>query len=170
MKHIFSGVVFGGLLGLAGCGGDGPAPHLYCPDVAVLQQASVLNAYLPGRNDVAAQITSATITGVAGSCVLEPKKHLLKVTFQAGFTATNGPANKGAALNLPYFVSISQGNDIISKTPYSIGFSFDGNLSTAAATSKKVTVELANVPDSAATEILTGFQLTPAQLAAASGQ
>ncbi len=170
MKQIFALVVLFGLFGLAACGSEGPAPHLYCPNVAVLEQASVLNAYLPGRTDVAAQLTSAKVTGVAGSCVLEPKKKLLKVTFQAGFSATNGPANNFAALNLPYFVSISQGDDIISKNAYNIAMSFNGNISTATATSKPVTVELSNVPESADIDVLIGFQLTPQQLAAGSGQ
>jgi predicted small lipoprotein YifL len=170
MKQIFMPAIFVALFGLAACGSDGPAPHLYCPNVAVLEQASVLNDYLPGRTDVAAQLTSAKVTGVAGSCVLEPKKKLLKVTFQAGFSATNGPANHFATLNLPYFVSISQGDNIISKNAYSIPMSFDGNTSTTSATSKPVTVELSNVPESADIDVLVGFQLTQQQLSGVSGQ
>src|SRR5271168_1035262 len=103
---------------LAGCASDADQPVLSCPQVAVLQQAQSLTTFLPGRSDVASQITTAQITGVAGSCALRPKKHLLDVQFQAGFAATNGPANDSATLNLPYFVAITQGNKIISKNDY----------------------------------------------------
>ncbi len=153
--------------GLSGCAGNLPAaPAMYCPPVRVLQEANTLNAYLPGRSDVAAQLTQAKITGVAGTCLLNKKKELLEVTFTAGFSATNGPANQGAPLTLPYFVSISQGDTIISKTDYSITLNFEGNMSNATAQTKPVTVELSNVPDSADTDVLVGFQLTPAQLQA----
>ncbi len=154
------------LLLLAACGSaDAPAPVLYCPNVAVLAQANTLNLFLPGRQDAGALVTQAGITGVSGACTLVKKRTILRVTFQAGFSATNGPANQSASLALPYFVSISQGDTILSKQNYSIPVSFDGNVAAAAATSKPVTVELPNTPDNAGTEILIGFQLTPDQLA-----
>ncbi len=154
------------LLVLAACGGpDAPAPRLYCPNVAVLAQANALNLFLPSRHDAGALVTQAGITGISGACTLEKKRAVLRVTFQAGFSATNGPANQSATLALPYFVAISQGEDIISKQNYTIPMSFDGNVAATSATSKPVTVELSNTPDSADAEILIGFQLTPDQLA-----
>ncbi len=153
------------LLTLAACGGGGPTPSLYCPHVAVLAEASHTTLFLPGRQDVAAQIAAASITGVSGACTLVPKKHLLRITYQTGFAATNGPANTAPAVTLPYFVSIVNDDAIITKSVYTITLAFNGNISTASATSKPITVELPNTPDSASTEILTGFQMTPAQLA-----
>ena len=150
---------------LAGCASDADQPVLSCPQVAVLQQAQSLTTFLPNRSDVAAQVTTAQITGVAGACTLRPEKHLLDVKFQAGFAATNGPANNGAPLNLPYFVAIAQGNKILSKHDYTIALKFNGNASTAQATSKPVTVELSNHPASSHIQILVGFELTPDQLA-----
>ena len=161
-------LAFGLFCLLAGCRDDAP-PTMYCPNVAVLQQASVLNAYLPGRTDVAAQITSATVTGVAGSCASFKKNTMLRVTFRPGFTATNGPANAGKKLDLPYFVSLSQSDTIISKTPYDITMDFGDNLVTTTATAKPVTVELANVPQSANLDVLVGFQLTPTEMSDAGG-
>ncbi len=154
-------LVFGSL---AGCASGSSHPPAFCPQVAVLAQAQTLTTFLPGRSDVAAQITTARITGVAGSCTLEKNENLLEVTFQAGFSASNGPANNSAPLTLPYFIAITHGENIISKTDYTIGLNFDGNATTAQATTKPVTVELSNVPDSANTEILVGFAMTPDQL------
>jgi hypothetical protein len=150
------------LAALSGCA-SAPTPPAFCPQVAVLQQAANLTAFLPGRSDVGAELTTAQITGVAGSCTAG-SKHLLHVTFKAGFSASNGPANHGAALTLPYFVALTNGDAIISKTNYTVTLTFDGNASAAQAVSQPVTVELANAPASANVQILVGFALTPDQL------
>lgn len=149
---------------LAGCADDA-TPPMFCPKVNVLEQAQSLTAFLPGRSDVAAQITTAQITGVAGSCTLLPEKQRLNVSFQAGFSASDGPADHSAALTLPYFVAITQNGEIIAKTDYTITLAFDGNASTALATSRPVKIQLANAPESDNVQVLVGLELTPAQLA-----
>lgn len=141
-----------------------PVAQQYCPQVAVLAQAQNLTTFLPGRSDVGAQITTARVSGVAGACLLKVKKNLLEVTFRAGFSAANGPANQGAPITLPYFVAITQGETIVQESHYSITLKFDGNASVAQGTSKRFKVELANTPDSAQTQILVGFDMTPEQL------
>jgi hypothetical protein len=166
MKHALLLPAFAGLAALAACAT--PAPLVTnCPNVAVLAQGSSLTEFLPGRDDVAAQITQAKITGVAGSCTLvkHKKQHFLQVVFQAGFAATNGPANTSQSLALPYLVSVSQGDDIISVSGGTIVLNFDGNASTAAATTKPVTLKFPDTPDTAATDVLVSFHLTPDQLA-----
>jgi hypothetical protein len=108
---------------------------------------------------------SGGLAGVAGSCDLEPGKHAVVVTFRIGFEASNGPANRAAMVELPYLVSITDGPTIISKDLYTIKVAFDGNVIDGTATSKPVTVELPNVPETAGMQILVGFQLSPEQLA-----
>jgi hypothetical protein len=163
MKHVF-------LLPLclplffSACGADVPSPHLNCPDVRVLAQTSSMTAFLPGRQDAGAEVFSAHITGVAGSCVLA-SDGVLRVTFQAGFTATNGPANHGRTVSLPYFVAETKGDAIISKIFGTVDVPFDGNLSTAAVTSKSLSVEVPNSGSSGGAEILVGFQLSQDELA-----
>ena len=162
MKHALP---LTAVLALTACGATTPPPAAYCPNVAALAQANTLTLFLPGRQDIAAEITQAKITGIAGSCTLVKKQNLLRVKFQAGFSGSNGPANNNPSLLLPYFVSISQGDTIISKANYTITLSFSGNVSTATAATKPITVDLPNTPDSATTDILIGFQLTPDQVA-----
>src|ERR1700733_11295209 len=151
------------LVGLASCS-DAPPPPMYCPQVAVLQQAQVVTQFLPGRTDVAAQITTAQITGVAGACATAHHDRTLRVTFRAGFVASNGPANQGGTLQLPYFVALSRGNQIIQKQDYTIALHFDGNASTTNATSKPVKVDLGNVGSTQDVQVLVGFEMTPEQL------
>ncbi len=168
------------LAALSGCGGH-PKPEagaspaappaapagskLYCPQVAVLQQAQTLSTFLPGRSDVAAALTTATITGISGACVAEKHGQALLITVKAGFEADNGPANHGAPLSLPWFAAITRDDSILSKSTYQIPLKFDGNASLAYATSQPVKIEVPNVPDSANLQILVGFTMTPDQLA-----
>jgi len=160
------------LAALAGCSshhhqdantGDATPPPIdmpvtfFCPQPARVEQASTLISFLPGRSDVAAQITTAQITGIAGSCTLEPKKHLLVVKFQAGFAATNGPANNGGPLTLPYFVAVTDGDDVIHEWDYTIRLAFDGNASTAQGASSTIKLELPLDEVHRGMQILVGF-------------
>ncbi len=151
-------------LALTACGADAPTPKLFCPNVRVLSQASAITQFLPGRQDAGAEITTAQLTGVAGSCALV-KGNTLRVTFQPGVKASNGPANHGQTLELPYFVALTDGDTIISKTPGTMEIPFNGNVSAAAVTGKTLTVDVPNTPSAGHAEILVGFQLTPDQLA-----
>jgi len=152
------------LIALAGCASDDNPPPMYCPQVERLQQAETLTTFLPGQSDVASQITTAQITGIAGSCVLQPEKQLLQVRFQVGFAVSNGPANHSAPLNLPWFVAITDGDEIIQETDYTVALKFDGNASTSEATSKQVHIELPNRRRSGHIQVLVGFKGTPAEL------
>ncbi len=162
MKHAIYALCLP--LALAACNADAPTPRIYCPNVRVLEQTSSLTQFLPGRQDAGAQITSAHITGVAGACALDGKS-VLHVTFQAGFSATNGPANHGKTLTLPYFVALEDRDDIISKSIDTITIPFNGNTQSASATSQTLSVDVRNIGETEHAEILVGFQLTPDQLA-----
>jgi hypothetical protein len=163
MKHasLFALAAF---TALAACT-DQPPLVTNCPNVAVLEQGSTVTEFLPGRQDVAAEIAQARITGVAGSCTQEKKKHVLRLVFQAGFAATNGPANTSQTLVLPYLISLSQGDNLLSVADGTMALTFNGNASTASATTKPIKYEFPNSEDTAATDVLISFHLTPDQLA-----
>ncbi|HQT64220.1 MAG TPA: hypothetical protein PLT25_12700 [Acidocella sp.] len=162
MKHFAPLLAAAPLLALAACGGaSNPATKtkpVYCPSVAVLEQGNSLTQYLPGRNDVAAQITTASITGVAGDCDVKGDHAPLRLNFKVGFSASNGPADHGRPVSLPYFVAITQGDKIISKQPYSITLKFDGNASTASAVSKSIELQFPNDPSNLNYQVLVSFQ------------
>lgn len=134
---------------------------LHCPQVAVLQQAQTLSTFLPGRSDVAAQVTTAQLTSFTGDCVLEKSKHALLLHIKPSFLADNGPANNGKPITLTWFAAITNGNSIVSKSNYNITLKFNGNTSTTTATGKPVKIEVPNVPDSEQLQILLGFEMTP---------
>lgn len=163
MKHATL-LAFLGLGSLAAC--STPPPLVTnCPDVAVLAQGSSLTAFLPGRQDVASEIAEARITGVAGSCAEVKDKKLLRVAFRAGFAATKGPAATGQPLTLPYLVSVSRGNDLLSEAHGSVTLKFKGNDLSASAVTKPIKFDFPNTPDTAGLDVLVSFHLTPEQLA-----
>jgi len=179
MKN-FRVLALAALLPLSACGGGGggggggqksahaggkPVVHFFCPQVAVLQQAQTLTLFLPNRQDVAARVSTAQITGVSGSCKLQGNQRTVLVTVNTAFLADNGPANNGAPLDLPWFAAITVGDHIIQKNEYTQHLSFNGNVSSVSATAKPVKVQLPSIPDTQNVQILVGFEETPDQLA-----
>ncbi|WP_297367372.1 hypothetical protein [Acidocella sp.] len=136
-----------------------------CPQVAVLEQAQTLTLFAPGRGDVGGEVSTAQITGLNGACVVNTKTNTITVSLNPVLLADNGPANHGAALSLPWFVSLTQGDQVIDKHVYATTLKFDGNATQAGAEGQRVKIELPNSPDSAAVDVLVGFQETPDQLA-----
>jgi len=149
---------------LAGCSTPTP-PAMFCPAVAVLQQGRDLVAFAPDVAGPAGVITQARITGVAGACTLHPDKKQLIVRFQAGFAATNGPANHSAAVTLPYFVAVVNGDDIVAEQFYTATLTFDGNASVAQTVSKPTSIDFPNNHYAGGLQVLIGFKLTPEQQA-----
>ncbi len=155
-------------IGLAACSG-GKAPTLYCPHVAVLQQASHLVRTQGGGGDVAARIIDARITGVAGACT-KTGKDMERVVFRVGFAATNGPASTLTAQTLPYFIAITEGDRIIAKTVYPVNFNFRNGADQAVATTRPIRLSFPRAPRSTHQQVLVGFQMSQAELDSALGE
>jgi hypothetical protein len=153
------------LLVLTACADDTPPPILGPQKAYIVPQLQEEFQFLPGRTDAGAEISDARITGVGGKVVLNPDTQTLTLTFQAGFSATNGPANHGAPVNLTYFVTVSEGDDIISKDEYNITLHFDGQNNVAVGTSNPIKLKFPNERDDPPAEVLVGFQMTDEQAA-----
>jgi hypothetical protein len=136
-----------------------------CPRVAVLAQGSRETLFQPGRQDIAAEIAQARITGVAGTCKLDADEKVLRVVFQAGFSASSGPAYTGGSLTLPYLISLSRGDDILSVSTSNVTFAFNQPGTTQGAATQPIRLVFPDKPETAETEILVSFRLTPDQLA-----
>lgn len=143
---------------------DSSAQLQFCPQTAILEQARTLTLFLPQRHDIAALVSTAQISNINGSCVYNQKRNALEITFRLTFTATNGPANHGQDITLPWFTAITYGDHILQKKNYQLTLHFDGNLSTATATTKQIKIEVPARATSADLSILAGFQMTPEQL------
>lgn len=155
------------LFALAGCATPRPpAPRLYCPNVAVLDGTSKIALFLPeGEGELGAEIASARITGVAGSCTMIPDEYGLRITFRAAFALTGAAASSGAPVTLPYYVAIVAGPQIITKQTYNLTLAPPGAGATTTAINQPITIETPNNRDTTREEILIGFQLSADQLA-----
>lgn len=149
-------------IGLAACSGS-KAPTLYCPQVAVLQQASRMVLSRGESEDVASRTLDARITGVAGSCSVAGKG-MERVTFRIGFAATNGPASRVDRRTLGYFIAITQGERIVSKKIYPVVFAFEHGADQAVATTAPIRLDFPRAGRSAAQQVLVGFQMSQAAL------
>lgn len=153
---------------LAGCAAD-KAPTLFCPQVAVLQQASHFVSTKGDSIDVAARTLDARITGVGGHCK-KVSKTTEQVDFRVGFVAHNGPASTRDKWTLPYFIAISQGDRIIDKKIYPVSFDFRNGSDQAVATTTTIRLRFPRAPRSGDQQVLVGFQMTPAEIARATGE
>jgi hypothetical protein len=149
-------------LALAACS-SGHKPALYCPQVAVLSEASHIIRSAGDRNDVAARLVDARITGVAGACKTAGK-HRALLTFRIGFAATSGPKATAPTATLTYFIALTQGDAIIDKKLYPVRFDFKNGATQAVATTTPIKIALPNVPRSAAQQVLVGFQMSSQEL------
>ncbi len=153
---------------LAACSSGHHKVALYCPTVSVLTQA---NQVVKARGDapgVAAREVSARITGVAGRCAAQGKRRVI-TRFRVGFSAVRGPALSGDQITLPYFIALTQGEQIIGKQVDSVTFKFKKGADQTVATTKPIKIEMPNAPVSAEQEALVGFQLNQAEQNGAMG-
>ncbi|OZB39924.1 MAG: hypothetical protein B7X48_06655 [Acidiphilium sp. 34-60-192] len=142
---------------LAACSGSHEKTALFCPTVSVLTQANQMVKARGDATSVGAREISARITGVAGRCATHGKNGVLTV-FRVGFAATRGPALIGDQITLPYFIVLTQGDQIIGKQIDPITFDFKNGRNRAVATTKPIKIEMPNAPVSAQQEALIGFQ------------
>ncbi|HEX7388514.1 MAG TPA: hypothetical protein VF286_00290 [Acidiphilium sp.] len=150
-------------IGLAACSG-GDAPHLPCPQVSVLQQASHLVRASGDAGNIAARLIDARVTGVAGTCTATSDQEE-RVKFRIGFAATNGPASTLTTQTLPYFVAITEGDRIIAKNVYPVTFTFRDGADQVVATTKPIRLDFPRAAKSAHQQVLVGFQMNEAELA-----
>ncbi len=154
---------------LAACSGSSDKVALFCPTVSVLTQANQIVKARGNQASVGAREISARITGVAGTCATHGKDEVL-TTFRIGFAATRGPALIGDQITLPYFIALTQGDQIIGKQLDPITFDFKNGATEAVATTKPIKIEMPNAPVSAQQEALVGFQLEADQSGATGDQ
>ena len=148
----------------------GPARNEFppaCPGTAILGNAADLNAYRPdspGR-DLTDLVLHARAVGIRGNCTEGDRKNQLTVTVSVLVELTRGPAMRGRETDVPIFVAVVDGDNILDKYIYQMHASFPSNVDRVTLTPGETSMVLpvTGARSGAAYTIVAGFQFTPNQ-------
>ena len=137
-----------------------------CPQTVINRDAADLNRFNgPGR-DLTDLVLSGRITALNGTCT-RTRNTLTTVSMSVSLELTRGPAARGRAANVAYFVAVSLNDQILDKRVFSFRPEFASNSDRLQLTGDAVELALPvnSNRTAAAYKVTTGFQLTPEELA-----
>jgi hypothetical protein len=140
-----------------------------CPRVSFLDPTADLAVYRPGSNgrDLTALMLAGRMETIAGKCK-DGDKGTVDATVTVGASLVRGPAMPGNQANVPIYVAVVEGTQILDKRIYTLTATFPSNVDRVMVSTPPVFMKLpvSSTKSAAAYEILAGFQLTRAQLQA----
>jgi len=158
------------LLPLFGCG---PARNAFapdCPTVRLVPALADLTRYAGAgtAHDVPDLVLQSRVVAVNGSCQPTDSKTSLAAQVQVSISVQRGPAMRGRDADIPVFVAVTEGEDVRDKQVFPVHVAFPPNVDRLTLTSPPIDLDLP-VSDSksgASYGIISGFQLSPDELAA----
>jgi hypothetical protein len=151
---------------LGGCGpkADEFAPQ--CPDLKLLSDAADLTRFRPGGRDMTDMVVGARITAVPASC-RNGDKGTVAATLQVSMSVARGPAMTGRSAQVPFFISVLDGDRIVAERDYVATATFPSNVDRVDITSDSIDLSFPVSATKAATAytIYVAFRLTPEELA-----
>ncbi len=138
-----------------------------CPVPAILADTSTITVMRPGTTpDLANELYTVKLIDAEGDCVLNQRSGIVKTSLDLTFRATRSPSRDGAVYNVPYFVVATEGAKIYAKRVYNLRVEFAPGA--AVATIKQspddTQIQLENAKLPWNYQLISGFQLTPAQI------
>ena len=150
------------LLGLCGC--FGPARDAFppvCPTAAVLPGAGDLTLYRPGGgHDLTDVQIGGSVLGASGSCADGDTPRTVDATLSLNMRFQRGPAAPTRQANIPYFVAVARGEDILAKQVRTVRVDFPPNVDAVTVSTNKLLLTLPVGPDRSAAgyQVWVGFQ------------
>jgi hypothetical protein len=132
----------------------------------LLPDAADYTAYRPGSHDVTDLMLDGRIDAAPAEC--HPgSRGFVNATMHVVFGLTRGPAAPGREAQVPYLVTIAEGENILDQQEYVLAVRFPPNRENLAATGDKIELAFPVTPakQASAYTIYVGFRLTPDQLA-----
>ena len=151
------------LLLLAGCS----SKILVCPVPAILADTQSVTIFRPGTTpDLANELYTISLVNATNDCTYSARDGVVRASLELTFRATRSPTNEAATYSVPYFVAVNEGARIYTKRLYTLRFSFAPGAATAVIkqSPEEVRVQIGNGKLPWNYQMLSGFQMTPAQI------
>ncbi|MDA8248358.1 MAG: hypothetical protein M0Z28_04200 [Rhodospirillales bacterium] len=157
------------LLPLAGCSSGQKKVAPVCPQLSLLQDAVDLTRFSgppDAPQDARTLVLAARIAAVPAKCEDgAPGEVRARLTVLAQLR--RGPAAAGDTAQVPYFIAVTEGDQVLSEHDHMLGVKFPPNADQVTATGGEVVLNLpvTKTRTAAAYHLYVGFRLTPAELA-----
>ena len=149
---------------LAGCaqGDQFPPP---CPSLRLLPGADEVSSFNGRGQDVTDLLLSARISAVPASCKAGSRGKV-DATMHVVMVVNRGPALPGRSAQVPYFITVMDGDRLLQQKDYLMPVAFPPNVDQGQATSDDINLEFPVTPEksAAAYTIYVSFRLTEEQL------
>jgi hypothetical protein len=156
---------------LASCGPSKDEFAPVCPVASPLWQAADLVRYrdesVAAHEDVRDMILTGHIVAIPAKCGPGDNKNQLAADVSITIQLTRGPAMQGREADVPLFLAVAEGDQILDKKVFPQHFVFPTGLDQVTWSSDPVHLvfPISATKSGAAYTVLAGFQLTPAELA-----
>ena len=136
-----------------------------CPVLRLLGDAADISSFDARGQDLTDLQVSGRITGVPASCQSGGRGRTA-ATMHVQMQVTRGPALRAGTAQLPYFVTIMDGDQVLEQRDYRLGVEFPANVDTVTVNGPDIDMEIPDTQQKsgAAYTIYEGFRLTPQQL------
>lgn len=169
LRNRLSGLlVLAAPMGLAACGGTSTASQFPppCPQIRILPQGGDLHLWNGRGHDITDQVLDGQVKGMGGGC--SPGGALAtNVKMSVNFSFNRGPAAPGRVADVPWFVAVARGDQILDRQTYNLRLVFPPNTDQLDIASNPITLKLPTSPQvsAAAYTVWVSFQLTPGEMA-----
>ena len=139
-----------------------------CPGAAILADTASETIFRAGApQDLSGIAYTATMTGVKSDCTFDTQQGQTSSDLDISFKAVRAPSPDAAHYSLAYFVTVNSAGRVLSKKMYTVRFDFAPGAAVALADESlgrtPISLERGLLPNDY--QFLTGFQLSPEQLA-----
>ena len=140
---------------------------LVCPVPAILADTQSVTVFRPGTTpDLANELYTVSLVNSTNDCTYNTKQGVVAASLELTFRATRAPTRDAATYSVPYFVAVNEGAKIYTKRLYTLKFTFAPGAAVAniKQAPDDVDIKLANGKLPWNYQMMTGFQMTPAQI------
>lgn len=151
---------------LSGCGSGELQYAPACPQLSLLADGAELTRFAgPGR-DVTDRVLEARISGVEASC-RGARNGAVLARIKVGADVARGPAARGRAAQVPYFVAVMDGDTVLDRREFVLNAAFPANVDALRVAGDELELRFAEAGDRGAARyrIIVSLQLTEEELA-----